>query len=187
MLGFKHVLSCERIDLEHSPYSNILAEQLKSPEFSWLNVAYTVLLSLLLAPLMLLQCILLIGPLRLISLYYKDPPLDRLLPPGFSDDGAEVHVELCPWMILRHVRNMDVYRVAVHIPGIHTHGLIINRRESCATAGGTEVLRHITGEVLSLKGTRPEGGGSTLGQGLGLSEVKVDVEVEVAGTDTEKQ
>jgi len=154
VLGYRHIRGCERIDLEYSPFQDQLATQRKMEEFSCGNALYTFLLTVFLCPLVALQLLLLIVPLRIISLCYPHPAMDGLLPVSRSssgDCGDTTDVELSPWIILRNLRALDIYRVSVYIPGPHTHGLIINRREAFATEGGSEVIRHIVSEVLPKK------------------------------------
>jgi hypothetical protein len=154
VLGYKHIRGCERIDLEHSPFQDQLATQRKAEEFSWGNALYALFLTVVLSPLVVLQLALLIVPLRIISLCYSMPEgADaELLPVSKSINASGVtDVELSPWVILRNLQALDIYRVSVFIPGPHTHGLIINRREAFATEGGSEVIRHIVSEVLPKK------------------------------------
>lgn len=162
VLGYKHIRGCERIDLEHSPFQDQLATQRKTEEFTWGNALYAMFLTVLLTPLVLLQLVCLIVPLRVISLFYPRPPTEELLPVSSHSKDTPADAELSPWIILRSLRALDIYRVSVFIPGPHTHGLIINRREAFATEGGSEVIRHIVSEVLPKKPEK-ELEGSNLG------------------------
>jgi hypothetical protein len=116
--------------------------------------AYTLTVIVLLFPLALVHFILIMLPIKLISVCYARPDSSRLLPRAVRD--VAVDADAAPWIALRALRALHIHRVSVFIPGGHTHGRVICRFKP--NEGGLEVVRHIAENVLYALG----GGGNSI-------------------------
>jgi hypothetical protein len=136
------VLECGRVDLDDS---EIVYP--KPRNCSTGNALYILLVFTILLPLGIVHAVILMIPLRLISALCYTRPQCALPPRKLRSDGAVgSDRDHYPWLILRHARTLPIHRVAVYIPGVHTHALIICRR--VPNPGGMEVIRHLVDEVL---------------------------------------
>jgi len=174
LIGYDHVLIVEAVS--HTLDDAVLAELRSMPkklDISIWNILYGCVCFIFIAiPILCIQLLLII-PLRCISLAYTPSSIPTT--PSSADTGKIVSEqkdtaatlstldaldspstslpshskELLPWIILDTLIKYHIYRVNVFIPAHHTHGLIINRRAGLRSAGGDEVIKHIVTEVLS--------------------------------------
>ena len=122
----------------------------KQYEWSFCNLLLILGVLTLGLPFLIIHILLLALPLRLISLLYAFPDESNLCPRLHVEGNDRVDPDLCPWIILKNMReDLDIHRVAVMIPGAHTHGKIVCRFQP--NRGGLEVIRHLVKEVLSLQ------------------------------------
>lgn len=145
---YKHLLDCVRVDGDRTEI--VLS---KPPECSMSDLLCFALLALVFSPLFLLHALLVMLPLRIVSLCSppSPPSSDTRTQPicQVASDSLPIAPcrDQCPWLILQHARTIPVYRVSVHIQGIHTHALIICRHSH--NPAGAEVIRHLVEEVLT--------------------------------------
>lgn len=139
------LLECERIDLDDT---EIVYRKPRECKFS--NAVYIIMLFTILLPLGVVHALIIMIPLRLVSLCIASPPAQHLPARTRKSDVEESSGsgdrDACPWLILNHARTLPIHRVAVYIPGVHTHALIICRR--VPNPGGMEVITHLVDEVL---------------------------------------
>lgn len=147
-------------------------------ESNWLLALYTVSIVALLAPFALVHFILVMLPIKLISLCYARPDPARLLPrqPRTESPGPDD----APWVALRALRSLHIHRVSVFIPGGHTHGKVICRFQP--NEGGLEVVRHVAANLL-LALTLTSNGSSSINSSAGSPVASVSTSAAAPGAE----
>lgn len=147
---YAFILETEKI--RDDPDAALFAEKHTVKNYDWdiLNLLLLIAVVLFGFPFLCVHIALLAIPMRLISLCYSVPEESKLCPRLHCDMSSPIDPDLCPWIILKNMRDeLDIHRVTVKLPGVHTHGKIVCRFQP--NEGGLSVIRHIAEQVLSLQ------------------------------------